>query len=78
MTRAAFPEGVNAPVQYGERLAATAVYLQTAHFLPEERLAEVLARPVPGSGLQRDTGGDDPQGSPRLEGVPRSGCAICW
>ena len=42
VTRATFPEGVNAPVQYGERIAATAVYLQTAHFLPEERLAEVL------------------------------------
>ena len=41
-TRARFPDGVNAPVQYGPRLAALAVYLQTAQFLPEERLAEVL------------------------------------
>ena len=42
LTRAAFPEGVHAPVQYGPRVAATAVYLQNAHFLPEERLAEVF------------------------------------
>ena len=42
VTRAAFPAGVNAPAQYGARIAATAVYLQNAHFLPEERLAEVL------------------------------------
>ncbi len=42
VTRAAFPEGVNAPVQYGPRVAATAVYLQHAHFLPEDRLAEVF------------------------------------
>ena len=42
LTRAAFPAGVNAPVQYGPRLAATAVYLQNAHFLPEERLAEIF------------------------------------
>ena len=41
-TRARFPDGVSAPVQYGPRLAATAVYLQIAQFLPEERLAEVL------------------------------------
>ncbi len=42
VTRAAFAEGVDAPVQYGPRVAATAVYLQNAQFLPEERLAEVF------------------------------------
>ena len=42
VTRAAFPAGVNAPVQYGPRVAATAAYLQNAHFLPEERLAELF------------------------------------
>ena len=36
------PEGVGAPVQFGPRLAATAVYLQNAQFLPEERLSWVL------------------------------------
>ena len=42
LTRAAFPEGVNAPTQYGPRIAAIAVYLQNGHFLPEERLAEIF------------------------------------
>lgn len=42
LTRAEFPEGVAGPVQYGPRVAAIAVYLTNAHFLPEQRLAEVL------------------------------------
>ena len=33
---------MKAPAQYGPRLAATAVYLQNFHFLPEDRLAELL------------------------------------
>ncbi len=41
-TRAAFPEHVTAPVQSGPRLAATAIYWQNAHFLPEERLTQLL------------------------------------
>ncbi len=41
-TRAAFPEDVTAPGQYGPRLAATAIYLQNAYFLPEERLNQFL------------------------------------
>lgn len=41
-TQAGFPEGVTAPVQYGPRIAAMAVYLQTCHFIPEDRLAELL------------------------------------
>ncbi len=41
-TRAAFPEDVTAPVQYGPRLVATAIYLQNAHFVPEERLTQIL------------------------------------
>ena len=43
LTRAAFPEGVSAPVQYGSRIAGVAVYLQHAHFLPEDRLSQVMA-----------------------------------
>ena len=42
-TRAAFPQGVTAPVQYGARIAAFVVYLLHAQFLPEKRLAEVMA-----------------------------------
>jgi len=42
-TRAAFPEGVTAPVQYGARLAAIVVYLLHYQLLPEKRLAEAMA-----------------------------------
>ena len=33
---------VNAPVQYGSRVTALTVYLQTGHFLPEYRLIELF------------------------------------
>ena len=39
----AFPEGVNAPVQYGPRIAAFAAYLQHGQLLPEKRLAATMA-----------------------------------
>lgn len=42
-TRAAFPEGVNAPVQYGARIAAFVVYLLHYQFLPEDRLAQLMS-----------------------------------
>jgi transposase len=42
-TRAAFPDGVNAPVQYGPRIAAFVIYLLHYQFLPEDRLAELMA-----------------------------------
>ena len=42
-TRAVFPEGVTAPVQYGERLAAVVVYLLHSQLLPEKRLAVLMA-----------------------------------
>ena len=42
-TGAAFPEGVNAPVQYGTRISAFVVYLQHYQLLPEDRLAELMA-----------------------------------
>lgn len=41
--RAAFPDGITAPVQYGPRIAAVVVYLLHAQFLPEDRLAETMA-----------------------------------
>ena len=41
-TRAEFPEGLRAPVQYGPRLGAVVVYLQAVHFLPEKRLVQLL------------------------------------
>ena len=42
-TRALFPDGVNAPVQYGARIAAFVVYLLHYQFLPEDRLVELMA-----------------------------------
>jgi transposase len=42
-TRQAFPEEVKAPVQYGPRIAAFVVYLQTYQLLPEDRLVELMA-----------------------------------
>ncbi len=42
-TRAAFPEGIAAPVQYGVRIAAVVVYLLHFQFLPEKRLAQLMA-----------------------------------
>ena len=41
-TRAQFPDGVNAPVQYGDRIAAFVVYLSHYQMLPENRLAALM------------------------------------
>lgn len=37
-----FPSSVKAPVQYGARIRAVAAYLNHQHFIPEDRLSEVL------------------------------------
>jgi transposase len=42
-TRASFPDGVNAPVQYGPRIAAFVIYLLHYQLLPEDRSAELMA-----------------------------------
>ena len=42
MTQAAFPEGVNAPVQYGPRIAAFVAYLLHFQMLPEDRLVTLM------------------------------------
>jgi len=42
MNKASFPEGVDAPVHYGPRARAAAVYLNTYQFLPYERTCELL------------------------------------
>src|SRR5471030_1990975 len=42
-TRAAFPEDVTAPVQYGARIAAVVVYLLHYQLLPEKRMAALMA-----------------------------------
>jgi transposase len=42
-TRAAFPEGVTAPVQYGLRVRATAIYLNVQQLIPEDRVAQAMS-----------------------------------
>jgi transposase len=42
-TRAAFPDGVSAPVQYGQRISAFVLYLLHYQLLPEKRLAMLMA-----------------------------------
>ena len=42
-TRATFPAGVTAPVQYGTRVTALVLYLLHYQLLPEKRLAEAMA-----------------------------------
>jgi transposase len=41
-TRAAFPDGVVSPAQYGERVRAAAIYLNAQQLVPEERTAQIL------------------------------------
>ena len=42
-TKGAAPEGADAPVQYGPRIAAVIIYLYIGQFLPEKRTAQALA-----------------------------------
>ena len=43
LTRAAFPDHVRGPVQYGRRITGMVAYLQHAQLLPEKRLGELMA-----------------------------------
>ena len=36
--RAAFPQGINVPAQYGPKIKAQAAYLSAQHYIPEDRL----------------------------------------
>lgn len=42
-TRAPFPDGINAPVQYGVTITAFVTYLLHYQLLPEDRLVELMA-----------------------------------
>ena len=42
-TRGTFPDGINAPVQYGPRITAFVTYLLHYQLLPEGRLVELMA-----------------------------------
>src|SRR5208283_284965 len=41
LVTAAFPEGVNAPAQYGPRFKAQMVYFNAQHFIPYQRLSQL-------------------------------------
>ena len=43
VTKAAFPEGVVSPAQYGERIKAAAIYLNIQQLIPEDRTAQALS-----------------------------------
>jgi transposase len=43
VTKAAFPEGMVSPTQYGERLKAAAIYLNIQQLIPEDRTAQALS-----------------------------------
>ena len=43
VTKAAFPEGVVSPAQYGERFKATAVYMNVQQMIPEDRTAQTMS-----------------------------------
>ena len=43
VTKAAFPEGVVSPTQYGERIRAAAIYLNVQQLIPEDRVAQALS-----------------------------------
>ena len=63
-TSAAAPAGVDAPVQYGPRIAAIIVYLYIGQFLSKKRTAQALAE-LFGMPLSRGDGrGDDRAGPP--------------
>src|ERR1700674_2506544 len=42
-TKAAFPEAVVSPTQYGERIRAAAIYLNIQQLIPEDRTAQALS-----------------------------------
>ena len=73
-TRAGFPDGVNAPVQYGPRIAAFVVYLLHYQLLPEKRLARLMAD-LFGVAGRRHHRPDEPDLCRTLPGLCRRRCA---
>jgi len=42
ITKAPFPDGVNAPAQYGPRIKSAAIYLNIQQLIPEDRTAAIM------------------------------------
>ena len=42
ITRAAFPEGINAPTQYGQRIKSAAIYFNVQQLIPEDRTGDIM------------------------------------
>jgi len=42
ITRASFPENINGPVQYGDRIRALIAYFSHEHFIPVDRVCEIF------------------------------------
>jgi len=43
VTKAAFPEGMTSPAQYGERFKTAAIHLNVQQRIPEDRVAQTLS-----------------------------------
>jgi transposase len=43
INKASFPDNISAPVQYGSRIHATAIYMLYQHFIPEDRLSQLFS-----------------------------------
>ena len=43
VTKAAFPEAIVSPTQYGERIRAAAIYLNVQQLIPEDRVAQTMS-----------------------------------
>src|SRR5271167_1827093 len=56
VTKAAFPEGIVSPTQYGERIRAAAIYLNVQQLIPEDRVAQTMSDL---SGQHRRLGGQE-------------------
>lgn|GEM_PF-640126 len=50
-----FPEGVNAPVQYGNGVSSLAVYMNVHQFIPAERNSEFIRMLLGGTGPSAST-----------------------
>jgi transposase len=75
-TRASFPDGVNAPVQYGQRITAFVLYLLHYQLLPEDRLAELMADLFGVKMVAATIARMSQSGAERLQDLARAVCTL--